>query len=39
VPGAATMDGRPFSGEHPVTAGASIAVGEVSLVMVPWQRA
>lgn len=39
VPGPATMDGRPFSGEHPVTAGASIAVGEVSLVMVPWQRA
>ncbi|MBI5853130.1 MAG: hypothetical protein HZB39_19135 [Planctomycetes bacterium] len=39
VPGSATMDGRPFTGDHPVAAGASIAVGDVSLVMVPWQRA
>jgi hypothetical protein len=32
----ATMDGRPFRGEHPVTAGAWIRCGELSFVLLPW---
>ena len=36
--GRGTMDGKPFSGEHPVVAGAQICCGSVSLVLLPWSR-
>lgn len=39
VQGPATMDGKPFTGEHPVTAGASIVVENIALVMLAWHRA
>ena len=34
--GKGEMDGRPFSGEHPVTAGAVVRCGAVSMVLQPW---
>jgi len=34
--GKGEMDGRPFSGEHPVTAGAVVRCGTVSMVLQPW---
>ncbi len=34
--GAGEMDGKPFSGEHPVTAGATVSCGGVTLVLQPW---
>jgi hypothetical protein len=32
---ACTMDGRPFTGEHPVTAGAVVTCGDLTLVLQP----
>ena len=37
--GKGEMDGRPFSGEHPVTAGALVRCGLVSMVLQPWSPA
>jgi hypothetical protein len=36
--GRGTMDGKPFSGEHPVTAGATVKCGPVSFVLLPRSR-
>lgn len=33
--GAGSMDGRPFTGEHPVNAGAVVVCGDVSFVLLP----
>jgi hypothetical protein len=37
--GKGEMDGRPFTGEHPVTAGAVVRCGAVSMVLQPWAPA
>ena len=36
--GKGSMDGRPFSGEHPVTAGALVRCGELSFVLQPFSE-
>lgn len=36
--GKGSMDGRPFSGEHPVTAGALVRCGALSFVLQPLSR-
>ncbi len=38
-PGQGEMDGRPFRGEHPVTAGVVVRCGAVSMVLQPWRPA
>ncbi len=37
--GQGEMDGRPFSGEHPITAGATVVCGNITFVLQPWSRA
>jgi hypothetical protein len=36
--GQGEMDGRPFSGEHPVTAGATVTCGNITFVLQPWSK-
>lgn len=38
APGSGLIDGRPFSGEHPVDAGAVVQCAGVSFVLLPWSR-
>ncbi len=33
-----TIDGRPFSGEHPVDPGAVVCAAGISFVLMPWHR-
>jgi len=33
--GGGVMDGRPFTGDHPVAAGASVTCGQISFVLLP----
>ena len=37
--GQGDMDGKPFSGEHPITAGATVTCGTITFVLLPWSRA
>ena len=37
VRGQGTLDGKPFSGEHPVAAGVFVECGGVSFVLQPWR--
>ncbi len=34
--GGGSMDGRPFTGEEPITAGAVVSCGKVTFVLQPW---
>jgi hypothetical protein len=38
VEGQGTLDGKPFSGEHPVDAGMIVQAAGVSFLLLPWQR-
>jgi len=37
-PGGGTLDGRPFSTEEPISAGAVVECGGVSFVLIPWTK-
>lgn len=39
VGGQGTMDGKPFTDEHPVAAGAVVQASGIGCVLLPWQRA
>jgi hypothetical protein len=36
--GGGTIDGKPFSGEHPVAAGSTVTAMGISFVLLPWLR-
>jgi hypothetical protein len=38
VDGAGTIEGKPFTGEHPVDAGARVQAGGISFVLLPYVR-